>query len=634
MCGITGVLFFDQRQPALKMLEGMTSVIHHRGPDDSGYLIDRSVGLGFRRLSIIDLQKGHQPLANEDESVWVILNGEIYNYRELSGFLEQRGHQFKTESDTEVLVHLYEEYGTDCVRHLRGMFAFVIWDRRRQEFFAARDYFGIKPFYYYQDNEKFLFGSEIKSILSVEGVPREVAPESLLKFLTFQYVPEPDTMFQGIHKLPPAHWLRITGREVQINRYWNPDFEAAERPLGEFVEELRAAMADSVRHHMLSDVKRGCFLSSGIDSTSIAALMRREEPIKTFTVGFEGPNNECLIARESANAIGTGHYEKMITAEEYFAAMPTAVWHQDEPVADPAAIALYFVSGLAREHVTVVLSGEGADELFGGYNIYHEPLSLRPFDLLPPGLKSALHRVINRMPDFRGRNYLLRGTTPLEERFLGNAKIFAEDFKRELTRIAPETLASYQNPIQVARTLYDQVGKLDSITRMQYIDINLWLPGDILMKGDKMTMAHSLESRVPFLDREVFDVARRIPAKYRVCKGTTKFVLRQAMKGIIPENIVDRPKLGFPVPLRNWLNDGWMPIVREGIASGGIGDYIHLDIADRLADIHLGGRRDTARELWTLYVFALWHRTFILSSDIQSAGAQAETPQENVRRLA
>lgn len=627
MCGIAGVLYFDQREPDMGILENMAGTMTHRGPDDAGFLIDRGLGLAFRRLSIIDLQGGHQPIPNEDETVWIVLNGEIYNYRELAASLTALGHTLKTRTDTETIVHLYEEYGRECVKHLRGMFSFVIWDKPRRELFAARDFFGIKPFYYYRDGEKFAFASEIKSLLALDGTHREVAPESLLNFLTFQYIPDPSTLLQGVYKLPPGHRLCVSGGRMHVEQYWDPGFEPTERPFNDYVEELREAVRDSVKHHMLSDVRRGCFLSSGVDSSSIAALMRREEPIKTFTVGFDGPNNECPIARETAASLGTEHYEKIISPEEYFEAVPAAVWHQDEPVADPAAIALYFVAGLAREHVTVVLSGEGADELFGGYAIYREPLSLRGFDFLPPRVKAAAHRMLAAAPEFRGRNFLLRGTTPLELRFIGNAKLFTEERKAAVTTFAPDLLGSYRNPFEIAGDFYDRSTGLDSITRMQYIDIKLWLPGDILMKADKMTMAHSLELRVPFLDTRVFEVARRIPARFRVCSGTTKYALRQAMKGIVPDAIVGRPKLGFPVPLRDWMRQGWAPHVLETIRAGGIEGFIRMDAVEKMVQQHLDGRRDLAREIWTLFIFAKWHDLYI-----QSAGAWPLVAASSVNR--
>ncbi|NTZ17897.1 asparagine synthase (glutamine-hydrolyzing) [Paenibacillus sp. JMULE4] len=614
MCGITGVLYFEDREPAPSMLKSMTDIIVHRGPDDVGFWTENRIGLGFRRLSIIDLSEGHQPLANEDETVWIVFNGEIYNYKYLRNTLQSRGHRFKTHSDTEVIVHLYEEYGEDCVKHLRGMFGFVIWDRRKKRLFGARDHFGIKPFYYYNDGKRFLFGSEIKSILAADGVERAIHTESLLNYLTFQYVPEPTTMFQGIYKLPPGHTVSVTfDGEMKISPYWDPMLEPNEElTLADGVEQIREALKDSVIHHMQSDVERGCFLSSGIDSTAIAAHMRRIEPIRTFSVGFEGANNETVIARQTAQALDTEHYAKIITAQDYFATLPKAVWHQDEPVADPSAIALYHVAQLAREHVTVVLSGEGADELFGGYRIYREPQSLAPVERLPAGIKRLLHALARLLPEgLYGRNYLLRGTTPLEERFLGNAKIFSEDMKAEVVRADREMLRSYRNPLEIAKVFYDKSKHLDPVSRMQYIDMNLWMPGDILMKADKMTMAHSLELRVPFLDVELYEVSRRIPAKYRIAEGTTKYIFRKAMEGIIPDFILNRPKLGFPVPMRDWMKGPQGHVIMEQIAGSGIEDYIRIDTVRAMLKNHQNGQGDYARRIWTIYMFALWHTTYV-----------------------
>lgn len=613
MCGITGVVYFEDREPAISMLQQMTDVIHHRGPNDSGFLTDNRIGLGFRRLSIIDIQEGHQPLCNEDESVWIVFNGEIYNYKSLRGMLIDRGHQFRTHSDTEVIVHLYEEYGEECVKHLRGMFGFVIWDKRKKQLFGARDHFGIKPFYYHATDRQFLFGSEIKSLLAADGMNRLIHTDSLLNYLTFQYVPEPYTMFHGIQKLPPAHYVKVSwDGKFSIHRYWDPMFDPVDRPFEEYVEQIRETLKDSVVHHMVSDVERGCFLSSGIDSTAIATHMRSIEPIRTFSVGFEGPNNETTIAKQTADALGTEHYAKIITRDEFIDTLPKAVWHQDEPVADPSAIALYHVAQLAKEHVTVVLSGEGADELFGGYRIYREPLSLSPIERLPLPLRRMLHRFARMLPaGITGRNYLIRGTTPLEERFLGNAKIFTEDMKAEVLRLDSEMLKMYKNPQQIAAEFYKKTRHLDPVTRMQYIDMNLWLPGDILMKADKMTMAHSLELRVPFLDKELFEVARRIPAKYRVANGTTKYIFRKAMGGIIPDFILNRPKLGFPVPLRDWLKGPLGGTLLEQMKASGIEDYMNMEIVEQMVRKHQSGQGDYSRRIWTIYMFALWHVTYM-----------------------
>lgn len=613
MCGINGILYSDQREPSKEQLLRMMDVIEHRGPDDSGIWSEPGIGLGFRRLSIIDLEEGRQPLSNEDDTVWIVFNGEIYNYKQLREQLIGFGHRFKTQTDSEVIVHLYEQYGEACVDHLRGMFSFVIWDRSKRQLFGARDHFGIKPFYYIRDGQMFAFASEIKSLLQIDAVKRRVKLDALANYLTFQYVPDPDTMLEGIEKLPPAHTVRIDSEgRMQIRRYWDPMFAPIERPLAEYAEELRAKLQDSVVQHLQSDVLRGCFLSSGIDSTSIAAMMRSIEPIKTFSVGFAGPNDETPIAAETARALGTDHYAKVITEADYFDSLPKAIWHQDEPVADPSAIALYHVAKLAREHVTVVLSGEGADELFGGYRIYREPLALKPLSWMPSAMQRIVHQLARWLPSrMPGRNYMLRGTTPLERRFLGNARIFSEEAKAELFAGDRQWLKEYRNPWDIAADIYERTRHLDPVSRMQYIDLNLWMPGDILMKADKMTMAHSLELRVPFLDKELFELARRIPASHRIAEGTTKYVFRKAMEGVVPDFILQRPKLGFPVPLRDWLKGSRGIDVLDQIKGAGMNDYFDLRVLERDLQQHRSGQADHARKLWTVYIFSLWHETYL-----------------------
>jgi asparagine synthase (glutamine-hydrolysing) len=459
----------------------------------------------------------------------------------------------------------------------------------------------------------------------VPGVERTVNPESLLQYLTFQYVPQPDTMFRGIHKLPHGHSFTI-GRDgtMRIRQYWDPQFAVEDRSMDDFIEELRERLRDSVEHHMQSDVKRGCFLSSGIDSTAIAAYMRQREPIKTFSVGFEGPNNEAIISADTALQLGTEHHAKMISERDFFDVLPAAVWHQDEPVADPSAIALYHVAQLAKKHVTVVLSGEGADELFGGYRIYREPSALRALSWLPESLKMRLHNLVESMPEsLYGRNYLLRATTPIERRFLGNAKIFTEEMKAELLTGDWRKQIAYREPFELVAPFYEKTRNWDPVTRMQYIDLHFWMPGDILMKADKMTMAHSLELRVPFLDKELFELVRKIPAKYRIADGTTKAIFRRAMNGIVPENILQRPKLGFPVPLREWLKGNRADQLLETVKGSGIESYFSMQEVERLVRQHRDGQADVSRKLWVIYVFALWHDTFIASDRWQLEPAPA-----------
>ena len=618
MCGIVGLMNRHGGDCERVDVYAMNSAIVHRGPDDDGYVFDGPVGLGFRRLSIIDLEGGHQPLANEDESVWIVFNGEIYNYRELRQDLTVRGHAFKTESDTEVIVHLYEEYGVDCVKQLRGMFAFAIWDRREQQLFLARDPFGIKPLYYYSGLDQIGFASEIKSILQIRGVSREVSREAFWNYLTFQYVPEPMTMFEGIRKLQPAHYAVIRNGELTERRYYQLQFESGRESMEYYIQGTIERLRDSVRVHMNSDVPRGAFLSSGVDSSAIVALLKELEEVQTFTVGFEGAGglSEIAYARETAKLLGTVHRDTVISADDYLKELPRLVFHQDEPVADPSAIALYFVAELASQYVTVVLSGEGADEIFGGYTIYREPISLRMFDFIPMSMRQSMGEVARFFPEgMKGRSFLMRGSKPVESRFFGNAYLFSEADKAAFVRIDP-VREGLKRPADVTGRFYRQVASADDVTKMQFIDLHTWLPGDILMKADKMTMANSLELRVPFLDKEVFEFAARIPAEYRLANGTTKHVLREGVRGILPKEVTERRKLGFPVPTRTWLRKEHYQFVRDLIGSNQLPDLFDRDLILQMLEDHRLGIRDNARKIWAIVIFLLWHETYIAQSRV------------------
>ena len=613
MCGINGLIYFDGRDFDPSTLKNMCDQMIHRGPDDEGIYYALGIGLGFRRLSIIDTQGAQQPIANEDKTLWLVCNGEIYNYKHLREILTAKGHKFRTAGDAETIIHLYEEYGKDCVHHLRGMFAFILWDSKTKTFFAARDHFGIKPFYYTFNQDRLLCSSEIKSIIFTGLTSPALNMQSLVYYLTYQYVPDPYTMFEGVMKLPPAHRLTVQQGKISIERYWSPEFLPLNRPASKMQREIVDVLQQSVKLHMQSDVPRGCFLSSGIDSTAIATLMRQHEEIKTFSVGFEGLNNECDVSGVTAKILKTEHHQWLIGEQDYFNAVKDCIWYQDDPVADPSAVALYLVSKLASQHVKVVLSGEGADELFGGYRIYQEPIALATIQWMTQPFKETLNQLVYNMPNFYGKNYLLRATTPLEQRFVGNAKIFTDEVYQLL--VDSNKYNHMQNAFQWAKQYYDQVSKLDDITKMQYIDLNLWLPGNILAKADKMTMANSLELRVPFLDREVFDVARTIPTKYRVDKTTTKRILREALTGIVPDHVIDRPKLGFPVPLRDWLRGKRGDICLGEIRHSGICQYIVENYATQLVRHHQAGKRDNSRKIWTIYVLAQWYNQFVARRD-------------------
>lgn len=616
MCGICGVVTRDGRPADQTLLERMTDLIVHRGPDDAGIHIDKNVGLGFRRLSIIDLAGGHQPLSNEDGSIWIVFNGEIYNYKELRRRLLERGHRFATESDTEVIVHLYEEKGPDCVKDLRGMFGFAIWDSKQNRVMVARDHFGIKPVYYTETADTVAFGSEIKSLLAVPGVRREVNLESFWNYLTFQYAPDPLTMFDGIYKLPAAHYMIVQDGSLSLHRYWEVRFEEEDRPLSYYVEGTREILRDSVKAHMNSDVPRGAFLSSGVDSSTIVALLKELEQVQTFTVGFEGAGgqSEIAYARDTARILGTEHRDTIISAREYLDVLPKLMHYQDEPVADPAAIALYFVAELASRCITVVLSGEGADEVFGGYTIYREPLSLRIFNYLPPSMRRSLGEMAKNLPEgMKGRSFLMRGSKTVQERFVGNAFIFDEETKEQFVKFHPDELG-LRRPMEITGVYYDRAKEYDDVTKMQFVDFHTWLTGDILMKADKMTMANSLELRVPFLDKEVFEFASKIPMRYRMMNGTTKYVLREAVKGILPREVAERPKLGFPVPMRKWLKDEFYGWARELIDASPVGHLIDKQFVLQLLDDHKHNIRDNSRKVWTVLIFMLWHQVYVEQS--------------------
>ncbi|GGI98252.1 asparagine synthetase B [Alicyclobacillus cellulosilyticus] len=582
----------------------------HRGPDDEGYFLQDHIGMGFRRLSIIDVQGGHQPLGNEDQTVWLVFNGEIYNHRALRNMLRARGHRFATHSDGEVILHLYEDMGMDCVRELRGMFAFALYDVRQGDVFLVRDPFGIKPLYYADLPGFFLFASEAKSLLASGLIRPEVHPAALWNYFTFQYVPDPQTMWKAIQKLPPAHYLHWKADRWTLHRYWRAEFRPDEtRPLSYFVEGVRQRLRESVQLHMQADVPVGALLSSGVDSSAIVAWMRELGPVHTFSVGFSGAHpahDELAMARATARHLGTMHHEVRVRAQEYRDVLPRLVYYQDDPVADPSAIGLYFVSELAGQYVTVILSGEGADEIFAGYPIYHEPYSLRIFSYIPERLRRHLRDFAAKLPvGMKGKSFLERGTLPLERRFVGNAFILNEEAKRELLQ-GIDASQIVQTPYDITQTYYAETTHLDDITRMQYLDIHTWLPGNILMKADKMTMANSVELRVPFLDKELFAFAATIPTKYRIVGRTTKYVLRKAVADLLPKAVSTRPKLGFPVPIRQWLRAELRDFAYDVLQSDAVDPFLNRKHMLEMFRAHCAGERDFARPLWTILTFLLW----------------------------
>ncbi len=598
MCGITGIT--DTRIGKLEdSIQKMTRAIAHRGPDDEGYFIDDSVALGMRRLSIIDLSRGKQPIASSDGRHQIFFNGEIYNYREIKRELSD--YTFKTDSDTEVILAGYLKWGIGVLRKLRGMFVFCIYDTKDKKIFLARDFFGIKPLYYLKrENNIAAFSSEIKSFLELPDFKPEVNDAAVYNYLSYQYNPLKETFFKNVYKLPPAHYLEIdlkTGK-FEEKRYWQFKFNPDENLKEEGTKkEILDVMKDSVAHHMIADVPVGAFLSGGIDSSIIATLMSPSTSLgarktKTFTVTF-GSVSEGVEAKETAEPLGTDHTEISVGAEEYFEALPKVVWHFDEPVADPSALGIYFLSREARKHVKVVLSGEGADELFGGYNIYLEPYARRWIAWLPKWIL----KILSKIP-LRGRNYAERGLMRLEDWYIGNASIFKDAEIKNLWIGESVSRFNLDNLYQEAEGLSDSV-------KMQYIDINTWLVGDILAKADKMTMAHSLELRVPFLDSVVASLASKLPDKFKWRKGGTKYLLREAFKSVLPESTRQRKKLGFPTPIREWID-------REDVKKTILGnDYIKSRFDTGLIEKLFENAGDNARKIYLLLMLAIWHNTFI-----------------------
>ncbi len=607
MCGIVG--FVGARDDAREVLQAMMDLIAHRGPDGQGQFVEGPAALGQRRLSIIDLEGGRQPMYNEDENLVVVFNGEIYNFQDLRAELETAGHTFATRSDTEVLLHGYEQWGKGMLDRLRGMFTFALWDRTARTLLLARDHFGIKPLYYYQNEAgELLFGSEIKSFLAHPGFDKQLNEEQLSLYLSYQFSPGENTFFKGVKKLMPAHWLEWKDGAVEVQRYWQPAFTPDDGPsLEEWEQAISDAMKESVAAHKIADVEVGSFLSSGVDSSYMAALAKVD---KTFTVGFANKQyDETDFASEFSRHIGVKNFAYRITPEEYWANLGRIQYHMDEPLADAASVALYFVNREAAKQVKVCLSGEGADEFFGGYNIYKEPFTVSWYDRLPLWLRRGVGAVANLLPPVPGVNFLVRRGRPLEERYIGNTNLMGERRKRKLMK----NYTGRSIPTDISRPYFELTKGQDPVARMQFCDLNLWMVGDILLKADKMSMANSLELRVPFLDRRVFELACRIPTKCKVNAAQTKIAMRGAAEMTIPPKTADKKKLGFPVPVRAWLREEkYAAVLREAFQTDAAEQFFNTKELLRMLDQHVSGKRDNWRQLWCVFIFLVWYDEYFV----------------------
>ncbi|MFN2454909.1 MAG: asparagine synthase (glutamine-hydrolyzing) [Pyrinomonadaceae bacterium] len=626
MCGIAG--FIDISNPLAEaeralVLDRMCRAITHRGPDDQGMMVEAGVALGMRRLSIIDLAGGHQPISGCDGSVTVVFNGEIYNYRELQQKLEARGHRFATSSDTEAIVHAYEEYGAACVEHFRGMFAFAIWDARARKLFIARDRAGKKPLYYtHTPRGTLIFGSELKSLLEHPEFNGETNPEALDAYLTFGYVPDPLTIFRDVHKLPPGCHLSFARNRVQIEQYWDFPFEQADSAPSQreedYLEELRALLNEAVRVRLVSDVPLGAFLSGGVDSSTVVGLMSRAmpQPVKTFSIGFhEDSYDELKYARIAAKQFGTDHHEFVVTPD-ICSILDELVWHFDEPFADSSAIPTYMVSKLAREHVKVVLSGDGGDELFGGYTRYVKDRQRSGFARLPRFVRKGMMQPLGRnLPHGAwGRNYLHKVALDPLDRYIEDISVFTALSKQHLyTNDFRRQLHGDNGAHASFRAHADGLHTTDPLDPLLYLDSKTYLPGDILTKVDRMSMAVSLEARVPLLDHKLIEfVCSRIPASLKMKGLETKYIFKRAVRDLVPAEILNRPKQGFGVPIQQWINEQLRDRIHSTLTEPRTQQrgYVDLRHVNVLLDEHGRGRRDHSAQLWALFMLELWHRAF------------------------
>ena len=627
MCGICGVTYHEKdREVSEAQIKAMCDVVRHRGPDDQGWYVKGNVGIGMRRLSIIDLTTGHQPIGNEDGSVWIVFNGEIYNYQDLRAELETKGHKFRTNSDTEAIVHAYEEYGEDCPVKLNGMFCFAIWDERRHSLFIARDRLGIKPLYYYQDSNLFAFGSELKSILQIPGVPREVDVQALDMFLTFEYIPSPHSILKGISKLPPGHSLTLRDTRISIRQYWQLIYDERERSEDDLCDELLGLLQDAVKIRLMSDVPLGAFLSGGIDSSTIVALMSRamDRPVETFSISFkEASYDESQYAKQIASHFKTKHHEWIIQPKA-LDLTEKLVGFLDEPFGDFSIFPTYLVSKMARDFVTVTLSGDGGDELFAGYDTYIANRIARFFDRIPQFVHKGLFQpLVDMLPPTEKK----KGLVNRAKRFLEGYRlpgdlahtrwmIFLQEAAR--SRLYHQDIQQYLgdfDPYDCIRKYFRETQTDDALNRQLYVDIKSYLVDDILVKVDRMSMATSLETRVPFLDHRFVEFTATIPSHYKLRGNTTKYLLKKALSRYLPDTIIKRGKEGFSIPIKNWLKEDLKDLMLDVLSADKIKREGFFEAAEvqNLIHEHLSNKENHSHRLWAMMVFGIWQDVYLHS---------------------
>ena len=602
MCGITG--FIDKREDKEKIVRAMAQKIVHRGPDGEGYFCDDFIALAHKRLSIIDLSTGAQPMFNEDKSLVIVFNVEIYNYLELKAQLKDKGYNFQNKSDTEVILYGYQEWGKDVVNHLRGMFAFAIYNTTTKELFMARDKWGIKPLYYAKFDDTFMFASEIKALLAHPSFKKELNENILSAYLCFNSTPTTETFFKGVYRLEPGHSLTYKDGKITLRKYFQIDIEPTKQDMNKIVEDIRRAMKSSVAYHQISDVEVGSFLSSGIDSSYLVSLAR---PDKTYTVGYSNPKyDEIAYAKDLTEKLGINNTSKEITKEEYVKNFEKIIYYMDEPLADPSAIALYFVAEIASKDVKVVMSGEGADEFFGGYGTYLEDVTQSSYMKIPYFIRHLFAMIAKHLPDVRGLNFIYRRGQHLEDYNIGLGRVFRDEEAKKIVRLKNQISTK-----SIVAPLYSDYKNKDNTSKRQVIDFYYWLVKDFLHAVDRNTMMFSLEARTPFLDDEVYEVARHLPFEAKINKKTTKPALREASRNVIPNEAYSKKKLGFPVPLREWIKeDDLYNKIKEEFESETANKFFKKRKILKLLNMHKKGKKDCYKKVWTIYTFLVWYRVY------------------------